>query len=299
MTKQRLYWTLVIPAAAILAVTMGIRQSLGLFLSPLNTSTGLGIATVSFAMAIAQLTFGLAQPLFGMLADQVGSYKAIVFGTFLFALGLAITPYMSSGLGLVFAIGIFTAAGSFSILIGAVAQKLPPKQRSTATGFINAGGSLGQFIFAPITQALISSFNWVIAIFSLAVTSLTTIFLALPLREKKGTDEKSLVTQTYGMSFGEQLRIAFKDRSYLYLNAGFFTCGFHIAFLVTHLPGQVSLCGLPASVGATSLAIIGLANVVGSIGAGWLARANKAHENDSVLDVCFTCFCSSYLLNST
>lgn len=279
MTTQRTYWTLVISAAAILAVTMGIRQSMGLFLSPLNTSTGLGIVTVSFAMAVAQFTWGLAQPLFGMLADRVGSYKVIVLGTLLLALGLAITPYMSSSFGLIFAIGILTAAGagagSFSILIGAAAQRLLAERRSTAAGFINAGGSMGQFIFAPITQALISSFNWVIAIFALAVTSLTTILLALPLREKRDVAEKRAAAQADGMTLGEQLRIAFKDRSYLCLNAGFFTCGFHIAFLVTHLPGEVSLCGLPASVGAASLAIIGLANVVGSIAAGWLGQTKR------------------------
>lgn len=279
MTQQRTFWTLVISAAAILAVTMGIRQSMGLFVSPLNTSTGLGIVTVSFAMAIAQFTWGAAQPLFGMLADRVGSFKVIVFGTLMLALGLVITPFMSSGFGLIFAIGILTAAGagagSFSILIGAAAQRLPAESRSTAAGFINAGGSLGQFVFAPLSQALISSFNWVIAIFALAVTSLTTIFLALPLREKNSVAKKRAAAQADGMTLGEQLRVAFKDRSYLCLNAGFFTCGFHIAFLVTHLPGEVNLCGLPASVGAASLAIIGLANVVGSIGAGWLGQTKR------------------------
>lgn len=279
MTQQRTFWTLVISAAAILAVTMGIRQSMGLFVSPLNTSTGLGIVTVSFAMAIAQFTWGAAQPLFGMLADRVGSFKVIVFGTLMLALGLVITPFMSSGFGLIFAIGILTAAGagagSFSILIGAAAQRLPAESRSTAAGFINAGGSLGQFVFAPLSQALISSFNWVIAIFALAVTSLTTILLALPLREKNSVAKKRAAAQADGMTLGEQLRVAFKDRSYLCLNAGFFTCGFHIAFLVTHLPGEVNLCGLPASVGAASLAIIGLANVVGSIGAGWLGQTKR------------------------
>jgi len=278
MTQQRTFWTLVISAASILGLTMGIRQSMGLFLSPLNTSTGLGIVTISLAMAIAQFTWGLAQPLFGMLADRVGSYKIIVFGTLLFALGLFITPYMSSGFGLIFAVGLLTTvgdgAGSYSILIGAVAQKVTLERRSTAAGLINAGGSLGQFIYAPITQALISSFKWVIAIFVLTTTSLTTILLALPLRDKKEEAEKQVISKAGEMSLGEQLRIAFKNRSY-FLNIGFFTCGFHIAFLVTHLPRVVNLCGLPASVGATSLAIIGLANVIESITAGWLGQTKR------------------------
>lgn len=279
MTARRAFWTLVISAAALLAVTMGIRQSLGLFVSPLNTATGLGIVTISFALAVAQLVWGVAQPLFGMLADRVGSFKVIVAGTFMLALGLAITPTMHSGVGLIFAIGILIAAGagagSFSILIGAAAQRLPAESRSLASGFINAGGSMGQFIFAPVTQAVISSFNWVTALLVLAVTSLSSILLALPLREKSSVAEKSVANQPDGMTLGEQLRISFKDPSYLCLHAGFFTCGFHVAFLVTHLPSEVNLCGLSASVGATSLAIIGLANVVGSIVAGWLGQTQR------------------------
>ena len=252
---------------------------MGLFLSPLNTSTGLGIVTVSFAMAVAQLTWGVSQPIFGMLADKVGSFKVIVAGTLMLAAGLAITPFVTTGFGLIFAVGILTAAGagagSFSILIGASAQRLPPERRSTAAGFINAGGSLGQFIFAPVTQAFISAFNWVIAILMLAAASLTTILFALALRENKEAAKQHQLSQVNGITLGEQLCIAFKDRSYFCLNAGFFTCGFHIAFLVTHLPGEVNLCGLPASVGAASLAIIGLANVAGSIYAGWLGQTRR------------------------
>ena len=279
MNKPQTFWPLVISAAAILAVTMGIRQSLGLFISPLNTSTGLGIVTISFAMAVAQFTWGLAQPLFGMLADRVGSFKVILIGTLMLAIGLAITPFVSSEFGLIFAIGIMTAvgagAGSFSILIGAVAARLPPERRSFAAGFINAGGSLGQFIFAPLAQALIHSFNWINALLALAATSLSGIFMALPLRDKKSPNEQTSTTAVTGITLGQQLRIAFKDRSYLCLHIGFFTCGFHIAFLVTHLPGEVSICSLPPAVGATSLAIIGLANVMGSLYAGWLGQTQR------------------------
>ena len=279
MTQKRTFWTLVLSSAAILAVTMGIRQSMGLFVSPLNTASGLGIVTVSFAMAVAQLSWGAAQPLFGMMSDSVSSFTVIVAGSVMLAFGLAITPFMSSSFGLVFAIGIVTAAGagagSFSILIGATAQRLSADQRSIAAGYINAGGSMGQFIFAPFTQALISSFNWVIALLILAVTSLTSVLFALPLREKSTITVKRTANQANGMTLSSQLIIAFKDRSYLCLSAGFFTCGFHIAFLVTHLPGEVNLCGLPASVAASSLAIIGLANVLGSIYSGWLGQTKR------------------------
>jgi MFS family permease len=279
MTAQRTFWTLVVSSAAILAVTMGIRQSTGLFVSPLNSATGLGIVTISFAMAVGQFVWGAAQPLFGMLADKVGSFRVIVIGAVLLASGMAITPWMDSGVGLVLAMGILTAAGagagSFSILIGAAAQRLPAEKRSFASGFINAGGSFGQFLFAPVAQVLISAFGWIFAMLTLAATTLTTILLALPLRQSKAAAAATSAPPPGGMTLGQQTRIAFQDPSYWCLHAGFFTCGFHIAFLVTHLPGEVALCGLPASVSATALAIIGLANIVGSIGAGWLGQIRR------------------------
>ncbi|SNS01571.1 Predicted arabinose efflux permease, MFS family [Methylobacillus rhizosphaerae] len=278
MSPTRTFWTITLSAAAILAVTMGIRQSLGLFVSPLNTATGLGIVSISFAMAVGQFTWGLAQPIFGILADRVGSFKAIALGTMLMALGLAVTPYMSSDFGLTMALGVMMAAGagagSFSILIGAAAQKVSPEKRSMAAGIINAGGSFGQFIFAPVTQALIHALNWVGALWALAATSLSAILLALPLREKKAASTQKNSLQQ-GLTLRQQLNISFRDRSYWCLHAGFFTCGFHIAFLVTHLPGEVNLCGLTASVGATSLAIIGLSNVFGSLYAGWLGQHHR------------------------
>ena len=279
MTAQRTFWTLVISSAAILAVTMGVRQSTGLFVSPLNSATGLGIVTISFAMAVGQFVWGAAQPLFGMLADKVGSFRVIVIGAVLLFIGMAITPWMDSGVGLVFAMGILTAAGagagSFSILIGAAAQRLPADKRSFASGFINAGGSFGQFVFALVAQVLITAFGWVVAMVTLAATTLTTILLALPLRQSKAAVAAASAPPPDGMTLGQQTRIAFRDPSYWCLHAGFFTCGFHIAFLVTHLPGEVALCGLPASVSAAALAIIGLANIVGSIGAGWLGQTKR------------------------
>ncbi len=276
MSTKRQYWMLVISAALILAVTMGIRNTLGLFVSPLNTSTGLGIVTVSFALAIGQFVWGAAQPIFGALADRAGPVRIIALGAVLLALGLALTPFMHSQLGLIVFLGIVAAAGagggSFSILMGAAAQRLPPERRAFASGFINAGGSFGQFVFAPLAQALISAFGWVTALLTLAASALLTIPLALPLRDKH---HGGATVHLGGISLSEQALLAFKDRSYWCLHAGFFTCGFHIAFLVTHLPGEVALCGLPASVSAASLGIIGLANIAGSLGVGWLAQTHR------------------------
>jgi predicted MFS family arabinose efflux permease len=256
-------------AAGILAITMGARQSMGLFISPMNTSTGLGIATISLALAVAQFVWGAAQPIAGGIADRYGPRPVLIGGLIIMALGSALTPFMTSGLGMIFAIGLLTAIGSgsssFSVLIGAAAQRLPLEARGSASGVINAGGSFGQFVFAPIVQKLIQSFGWMSAMWALALMTLA----ALPLIGKltrpiehpvQHAEADHGVLRTIGN--------AMQDRSYLLLHAGFFTCGFHIAFLVTHLPGEVDLCGLPPSVASWSLAIIGLANIFGSLYAG-------------------------------
>ena len=271
------FWPLAIAGAAILAVTMGIRQSLGLFVSPLNTATGLGIVTVSFALAVGQFVWGAAQPVFGAIADRAGPVRVMMAGGILLAAGLAVTPFMGSAFGLVFFLGVVTAAGagagSFSILIGAAANRIPAEKRAFASGFINAGGSFGQFVFAPLSQALIAAAGWVAALWTLAVAALATLPMALAFRERR--DEPAHGHSAPGITLTGQIAQAFRDPSYWCLHAGFFTCGFHIAFLVTHLPGEVDLCGLPASVSAVSLAIIGLANIAGSLGAGWLGQTHR------------------------
>ena len=267
------HWPLVITAATLMMITMGARQSLGLYVSPINSGTGLGIVTISFAMAVGQFMWGAAQPVFGALLDRAGTVRILVIGALMMAAGLALTPFMSSGFGLVVTLGFLMAAGagagSFSILIGSVAQRLPAEKRPFASGFINAGGSFGQFVFAPLSQALIAAYGWMVAMWTLAVACLATIPLAFKIGNK--VRETPAANAPREMTLREQLQVAFQDRSYWCLHAGFFTCGFHIAFLITHLPGEVGLCGLPASVSATAIAFIGVANIAGSLGIGWLA----------------------------
>jgi MFS family permease len=272
-------WALLLAAAATLMITMGARQTTGLFVAPIHESTGVGIAAISFAMAIGQFTWGAVQPVFGAFADKRGSTGVLVLGAVLLAIGLAMTPWMKSQWGLMFTLGLLTAAGagagSFSILIGATAQQMAPEQRSFAAGFINAGGSMGQFVFAPLVQMMISVAGWATAMYGLALASLAAIPLAWPLRRRAvpapavGSDG---APPTVEITLREQLRIALRDRSYWMLHLGFFTCGVHIAFLVTHLPGEIALCGLPASVSAASIALIGLFNVAGSLAAGALGQ---------------------------
>ncbi len=256
-------------AAGILMITMGMRQSIGLYVSPINTSTGLGIVTLSLALAIGQFVWGAIQPVAGALADRHGPRGVLLGGVLLMALASAITPFMTSGVGLAITLGVLSAAGSgaasFSVLIGAAAQRMPAEARGTASGVINAGGSFGQFVFAPIIQKLIQSLGWMGAMWATAALTLAALPLVGKLTAKTHAAHAHPEPDT---GLKQALKDAFADRSYWLLHAGFFTCGFHIAFLVTHLPGEVNLCGLPPSVASWSLAIIGLANILGSLYAG-------------------------------
>ncbi|WP_434213179.1 MFS transporter [[Pseudomonas] boreopolis] len=269
------HWGLLAAASAVLMLTMGARQTTGLFVDPIHRDTGLGIAAISFALAVGQFVWGAVQPLFGALADQRGPLPVLAAGGLLLALGLGLTPLMPSEWGLIFSLGLLAAAGagagSFSVLIGATAHRLAPEKRSFAAGIINAGGSLGQFLFAPLVQLMIGAAGWAMAMIGLAALSLLTLPLAWPLRRKPQAHAAPHAAPPGG-DLRSQLRAALRDRSYWCLHLGFFTCGVHIAFLVTHLPGEVALCGLPASVSAASIALIGLFNVAGSLAVGKLGE---------------------------
>lgn len=273
-------WWLVAAATATLMITMGIRQSLGLFVQPMSNGVdGLGIVEISFALAVAQLIWGAVQPVFGAWADKTGPGRVLLAGGLLLAFGMASVPFMATPWGLVLTLGVLGAAGagagSFSVLIGAAAQRIPAHKQSMAAGIINAGGSFGQFVFARLTQGVIGAAGWAAGMWALAIAALATLPLAWPLRGRKtapATTETEPAPPPDEITLSAQLRIAARDRSYWLLHLGFFTCGFHIAFLVTHLPTEIALCGLSANVSATALALIGLFNVAGSLAIGWLGQ---------------------------
>jgi MFS family permease len=265
-------WDVVVAFAALMAITTGCRQSLGLFVRPL-AATGAGIAAVSLALAVGQFCWGACQPGFGILADRIGSYRVIVLGAVLMATGLALVPWMTSLPGLFLTLGVMSAvgggAGSFAIVAGAIGRRVPAAHQTMASAYVNAGASLGQFIFAPLTQAVIAVASWPAAIWTLALAALTTIVIArpaaLPSAGEAGAEPAPHIPLL------ELMRTALRERSYWCLHLGFFTCGFHIAFLVTHLPGEVALCGLSTSAAGFAIGLIGLANVVGTLAFGWLA----------------------------
>ncbi len=270
---QRRYalWLVLLAAAGTFALTMGTRQTMGLFLSPLNTATGLGIGSISLAFAFGQLCWGLTQPFAGAVADRIGAARVLLLGCALVAIGTFITPYMTTTAGLIFSIGILSAGGAGmagpSVLMAATTRLIPAERRGIATGIVNAGGSFGQFVMAPVAGALIAGLGWAGAMQVLALVVLIALPAALVL--KGNSVQLNAATGKKNLSVGEALREALRNPSFLLLAAGFFVCGFHVAFLATHLPGVVASCGLPPRVAAWSLALLGLFNIVGSVGIGW------------------------------
>ena len=259
-------------AAGIFALTMGARQSMGLFVGSINTQTGLGLASVSLAFAFGQLWWGLTQPLAGIVADRQGPGRVLVVGVVLVAVGTLLIPLMSSTAGLIFAIGVLAAGGAGmagpSVLMAATTRLVAPDKRALATGVVNAGGSFGQFIFAPLAQTISTASGWVAAVQSLGLITLLALPAAWVLRAPPAQPTTATAAPRVGTR--EAVRVALADRSFRLLAAGFFVCGFHVAFLATHLPGVVASCGLPPEVGAWSLAMLGLFNIVGSVGIGVL-----------------------------
>lgn len=268
--KRTVLWIVLLAAAGTFALTMGTRQTMGLFLSSLNTSTGLGIGSISLAFAFGQLWWGLTQPFAGAVADKIGAGRVLLIGVLLVALGTFITPYMTTTPGLIFAIGVLAAGGAGmagpSVLMAATTRLIPPERRGLATGIVNAGGSFGQFLMAPLAGALMASLGWASAMQVLGLLVLLALPAAFAL---KGNSLQSAPPGQKVVGTREAIRTALQNPSYLMLGAGFFVCGFHVAFLATHMPGVVAACGLPPQVGAWALAVIGLFNIVGSVAMGW------------------------------
>ncbi len=266
-----LMWVL-LAAAGTFALTMGARQSMGLFVGNINTSTGLGLASVSLAFAFGQLWWGLTQPLAGIVADRQGPGRVLVVGVLLVALGTVLIPYMTSTWGLILAIGVLSAGGAGmagpSVLMAATTRLVAPHKRAFATGVVNAGGSFGQFVFAPMAQVISTASGWAAAVQVLGLVALLALPAAWVLRAPPAAPASAQAAPRLGTRAAIKQAIA--DPSFRLLATGFFVCGFHVAFLGTHLPGVVAACGLTPEVGAWSLAMLGLFNIVGSVGIGLL-----------------------------
>lgn len=271
-TSGRSTLAVALAAGAIFALGLGVRQAQPLFIGPINSATGIGYAAISLAFAVGQLMWGIAQPVAGAAADRWGPRPVMLAGALLVAAATAATPLAQSAAMLVLLIGVLSAVGAGaigpSLLISSSSRWIPDTKQNFVNGIINAGGSFGQFTVIPLAQLFIGLAGWQPAMVILGVIGLTTIPLLLWITQGHAEHAATVAKAAPG-SLKKQLGEASRDPSYLLLNAGFFTCGFHVAFIATHLPGVVASCELPPTVGAWSLAIIGLFNIFGSL---WIGK---------------------------
>ena len=267
---QKKYFLIVIAASCIVAAVFGSRNTIPLTIEGINQSETLDYLQISFAFALGQLLMGAISPFGGMIADKYGSGKTLTVGILLILLGTLLIPYSTTAFTLSISLGVIASIGlgiaGLPVVLASVNKLLPQEKVGMAFGFVNAGSSLGQLILAPIAGIVIVTLGWVYCILFLSLILL--LVLPLPVLLRSRTEEKTL-NNVADRTLSDTLNIAFKTPSYIYLVAGFFVCGFHVAFIATHMPGVIQVCGFSPTVSGWSLGLIGLFNIVGSIFAGW------------------------------
>jgi MFS family permease len=255
------------------AISFGFRSTMGFFLTPMTTENGWSRETFALAIAIQNLMWGVAQPFAGMIADKFGTARVLSGGALIYALGLALMSQTSDAVALQLTAGVLIGLGiagsAFVLVLAAFARLLPERMRSLAYGIGTAAGSMGQFIFAPLGQGFIQHYGWHTALLIMAAILLSVPFLSYTVRGKPraapiGRDEVD-------QSIPEALREAFRHRSYQLLVAGFFVCGFQLAFVTVHLPAYLADLGIPPVYGGYALALIGGFNIIGSLASGVLS----------------------------
>ncbi|MGE7473601.1 MFS transporter [Bosea sp. NPDC003192] len=285
-TARRGYAPEIIVAAGCLIalISFGPRASAGLFQIPMTSQYGWGRDIFSLALAIQNLLWGLGAPFAGALADRFGMVRVLCVGALLYAAGLVMMAYASTPLQLHLGAGVLIGFGlsacSFNLILAAFGKLLPEQWRPLAFGAGTAAGSFGQFLFPPIGNILIETLGWQQALIVFAFTLLPVIPLSVMLATRSTSQPAAApgAVAAPNQSIAQALAEAFRHRSYVLLVLGFFTCGFQLAFITVHMPAYLKDTGLPAWVGGWTLAAIGLANAVGSLGSGWLtARMPKRH----------------------
>lgn len=262
----------IMAAALAVMVSTGIRQSFGLFLQPISDALGGGREAFSLAIAISNLIYGL--PLVGIIADRTGSRWVLVAGGVLYSAGLLVLSQVVSAAGLQLSLGLMIglalSATTYVVVLGAVAQMVPPGRQSSTFGIITATGSSGMFVLPPLAQFLIDSYGWQSALLVLAGVSLLIVLLAFGMPNKPGRNAGGETAVPPEEPFIDILKKAKGHVGYLLITTGFFVCGFHVAFIATHLPAFLTDHGLPTLVGAGALSLVGAFNMVGSFSFGWL-----------------------------
>lgn len=271
--KKWFPWLVLLSGCLVLSLNLGVRQSLGLFIPDMLNNTGWNAATFGLAFAIQNLMWGISAPFAGAIADRFGTTRTLIGGALLYGLGLYMmgtshSPgelYLTAG----FLIGTGVGITSFPVVLAAISRAFSAEKRSFALGLASAGGSVGQLVMAPTTQALNSSLGYVTALVILAGISMLIIPAAFAMTGKAEGHNPSATPDLGPQGLAAAFHEARKHRGFVLLNAGFFVCGFHIAVIATHMPTFTELCGLPRSVAAEGLALIGLFNIVGTLTAGW------------------------------
>mgnify|MGYP006269920753 CR=1 FL=1 len=260
---------IVVSGCLVAMVNFGVRSSFGLFTAPISEAHQWPREVFSLGIALQNLLWGLATPVAGALADRFGSARVLMAGALIYCLGgvvmaVAETP-IAFHLGGGLLVGIGVALSSFSIVMAALGRLVPPEKRSWAFGIATAAGSLGQFVFSPLAASLISAFGWQYALLALAISSLSIIVFAVPLTAQKGPAKTSDEAE---LSMTAAITRAFGHGSYLLLTAGFFVCGFQLAFVTVHLPPYLAEHGISKELAGLAMGLIGLFNVVGSYSSG-------------------------------
>jgi MFS family permease len=271
--------------AVIMLISFGIRAGFGLFLQPISLEYGWGREVFSFSIALQNLMWGALGALAGGFADRYGPGRVVAAGAICYILGLIGLAYISTPLlmhlNAALLLGGALGGTSFGIILAVIGRTVAPERRSLSMGIATAAGSFGQFLLLPLTQFLISRFDWHVALLILAGVAALIIPLCLAL-----AGNPAPVGAARQQSIGEALREALREKGFHLLFWGYFVCGFHIAMLTVHLPSFVTDAGLSAAHGMTALALIGLFNVIGTLGAGWLGgRFSKKYLLSTIYTV--------------
>jgi MFS family permease len=257
--------------AAIVTLSMGIRHGFGLWLQPITMERGWTRETFAFALAVQNLTWGIAGPIAGGLADRFGAYRVLIGGAVLYAAGLMLMAFSESALGFAASagvlIGIAQSGTTYAVVYGVIGRNVAAEKRSWAMGVAAAAGSFGQFLMLPVENLLIGGVGWQKALVVLGFLALVIVPLSVGLRESTAGGHSA-----GQQSIGAAVREAFGHPSFLYLMAGYFVCGFQVVFIGVHLPSYLKDQGLSPNVATVALALIGLFNVFGTYGAGVLGQ---------------------------
>ncbi|ARJ69210.1 MFS transporter [Paracoccus contaminans] len=282
-SNARLFTPVLIGGSIILMINFALRASFGVFQIPVAETFDWPRSTFSLAIAIQNLAWGIGQPLFGALAERWGDRPAIILGALLYSLGLVMTALVTTPAGMQLweiAIGFGIAGTGFGVILAVIGRAASDRNRSLALGIATAAGSAGQVIGAPLAQGLLSAMAWP-QVFMVFAALVLAVLLFLPLLGSTRPVSRAELHE----SMGGVLRRAFGDPSYLMIFAGFFSCGYQLGFITAHFPAMVTeMCGPIApdgalaalgitstsALGAAAISIIGLANICGSIMAGWL-----------------------------